>query len=812
MVFVFVTMISSFSLSQVYAEPIIYDDDYMVEKFVTGLQYPTTMYFIGDDILVLEKNTGKVVRISDSGIIYNEPIDVPVIQDNEAGLLGIVYASDNVYLYFTESLSGFDKQNIKNARNAVYKYDWNGEKLTNPILVKELPGHLSSIHHGGVITASLNNEIYFVIGDQEQRTTFQNVPVDATYETSSIFKIDTVSDNSVELFAIGIRNSFGLAVDPITGYLWDTENGPDKFDELNLVKSGFNSGWISVMGPADRSDSDLSALNPKPFENFVYSDPEFSWHRSVGVTAIAFPDNDSFERYSDWLFVGDYNNGRIYNFQLNSDRTGFIFSNPDLSDLVLDDNDVIDEIIFASGFPGVTDIKFHDGTMYVVAIKDGSIYKIYPKSILPPLKQYQNNVTHKNIVCKTELMPIMSKSGYIYCVQPKTAITLNNVLDWSIDHTEIPKIELKFQDLSGLNFEHVNLSNSDFRWSNFNTTKISNVDFTQTNLSYTDLSGKDLTGTILTEAILSYTNLTDVDLSGKDLTGTILTGVDLSGKDLTGTILTGSDLSYTNLTDVDLSGKDLTGTILTGVDLPGMDLTGTILTRADLSYTNLTGVDLSGKDLTQTILTGSDLSHTNLAGVDISGTILTGSGTILTDLSYTNLTDVDMSGKDLTGIILTGVDLSGKDLTETILTGSDLSDVILTRTILTRANLSHTNLAGVDLSGIELVNTVMRRADLSHTNLTGADLTGVDLTGTILTGVDLSGKNLTETILTGSVLTNANLRNALLVDANLSNAILTGSDLTNAVLTGAILTGADLENATLTNTILNCIDHPICTS
>ena len=63
-VFVFITMIASFSLSQVYALPIIYDDDYMVEKFVTGLEYPTTMIFVGEDILVLEKNTGKVDRKS----------------------------------------------------------------------------------------------------------------------------------------------------------------------------------------------------------------------------------------------------------------------------------------------------------------------------------------------------------------------------------------------------------------------------------------------------------------------------------------------------------------------------------------------------------------------------------------------------------------------------------------------------------------------------------------------------------------------------------------------------------------------------
>jgi uncharacterized protein YjbI with pentapeptide repeats len=573
-VFVFITMIASFSLSQVYALPIIYDDDYIVEKFASGLQYPTTMTFVGNDILVLEKNTGNVIRIQNNGIVYNElALDVPVIFTGESGLHGIAFASNHIYLYFTESLSGFDKRtgtfnlpddavwrsNHENARNVIYQYDWDGEKLTNPILIKELPA-LHPDHIGGVITKGQNNEIYFVIGDQEQRTTFQNIPVDATYETSSIFKVDTESNNSIELFAMGIRNSYGLAVDPVTGYLWDTENGVEVFDEINLVKPGFNSGWVSVMGPADRIDDNaqvngrnLSILNPKPFENFVYSDPEFSWYKTVAPTAIAFPDKDWFGKYSDSLFVGDHNNGRIYKFQLNVDRTGFVFYNQDLSDLVLDNNNKIDEILFARDFQGITDIKFHDGAMYVVVIGDGSIYKIYPKNILPPLKQYQNNVIHEKIVCKTELMPIMSKSGYIYCVYPKTALTFINVLNWSIDHPEMPKIELRFQDLSGLNFEYINLSNSDFRWSNFDTAKISNVNFTRTNLSSINLSGQDLTGTILTGADLSDANLNGVDLSGKDLTGTILTGADLSDANLSNTILTGADLTSAVLTNTILN-------------------------------------------------------------------------------------------------------------------------------------------------------------------------------------------------------------------------------------------------------------------
>ena len=699
-IIVFITMISSFSLSQAYAEPIVLDGDFIIEKFASGLKAPTTMNFIGDDILILEKNIGKVIRIQDNGVLYDEPVlDVPVVASWESGLLGISSVSNHVFLYFKESESGSDleyyddRANYETGRNKIYQYDWDGEKLANPVLIKELPGHLSCCHHGGVIAKGLNNEIYFVIGDQFQRTTFQNIANEATYETGAIFKVNTDEENRVELFAIGIRNSFGLAVDPVTGYLWDTENGPDCCDEVNLVSPGFNSGWRAIMGPSDRDSlskevpewADLSTLNPKPFENFVYSDPEFSWNGVVGPTAIAFPDEDSFRKYSDWLFIGDFHNGRIYNFQLNADRTGFVFSNPELSDLVLDIDDKKDEILFAEGFQGVSDIKFHDGAMYVVSFGDGSIYKIYPKESLSPLEQYQNSVTHQEIVCDPKLMPIMKNTGYIDCVYPKTALTLISTLDGTVNHPEMPKIELRFQDLSGLNFEYVNLSNSDFTGSNFDDAKISNVDFTNANLSRTDLSGKNLTGTILKGADLTGTNLTGVDLSGKDLTDTTLTGADLSDKDLTGTILKGADLSYSNLSGIDLSHTDLTETILLDVDFTNAIVPDVYLSGKNFNNAIFNGVDLSGKDLSSSkFQKEASFDNANLENVNLSKAELI-------EVDFTNIKNKS----------LVGADLSGASLRYSNLSGVDLSGVILDATNFWKADLS-----GQDSTIIYDINTL----------------------------------------------------------------------------------------------------------
>jgi len=562
--------------------PTTISDGYIVEKLYGGLEFPTTLDFVGDDILVLEKHSGKVIRIQDMGnqiVVHNQPVlDVSVRYNFYSGMLGIATTSDHVFLYYTESESGVDtlevygKEEGQHAKNKVYQYDWDGERLVNPVLIKEFIAQQNNDHHGGVMTTGLNNEVYFAIGDQGQSGVFENraddpcyiidfvdseCPSKSVYETSSIFKIDTENDNSVELFAMGIRNSFGLGVDPVTGYLWDTENGANYYDEINLVMPGFNSGWNHVMGPVDSDNPDTGGAQaiPPQFENFVYSDPELSWYETVGPTAIVFPNLISFGKYSDGLFVGDFHNGRIHTFQLNSDRTEFIFPDPTVDV----DSTFLYNDFFALNFRGgISDIEFRDDAMYVVSIMDGSIYKIYPKDPLSPLKQYEAGIVHKKIVCKSELMPIMRHSGGINCVYPKTALILIDEVGWGTNQSKIPKIELKNQDLQGLNFEYMNLVNSDFRGSNFNNTKISNVDFTRANLSNIDLTNNELIGTILTEADLSNANLAGVDLSGKDLTGTILTEANLSNTNLAGAILT----------DANLVNAVLNGTILNCVGHP----------------------------------------------------------------------------------------------------------------------------------------------------------------------------------------------------------------------------------------------------
>ena len=133
-----------------------------------------------------------------------------------------------------------------------------------------------------------------------------------------------------------IWNTFGIDSDPITGNLWDTENGLIFGDEINLVKLAFNSGYNKIDGiwihgyPLSQTKNDVAPLNPHNLEVFdgggKYQAPMFSWFRSVRPTGMAFFNSYKMGiHYKNDLFIGDIINGNIYHFDLNLQRTELLF-------------------------------------------------------------------------------------------------------------------------------------------------------------------------------------------------------------------------------------------------------------------------------------------------------------------------------------------------------------------------------------------------------------------------------------------------------------------------------------------------------
>jgi glucose/arabinose dehydrogenase len=418
---VVVTSTCLFTANSVYSAylPKINDPDLKLELVTDELRPVTTIGFLDSNhILALEKNNG-TVRMVENGTLLPVPLlDVNVSNKFERGMLGVAISNEfeknvtNVFLYFTEANDGDGKDTCVDSThcspidepvgNRLYKYDLspNKTKLLNPRLILDLPAIPGAEHNGGVILIRPDGNIYLTVGAVASTKSTASNKINGTIPDGrgGILLFDKEGKPLGKgilgrlyplslYYAYGIRNSFGIDIDPETGKLWDTENGPGFGDEINLVEPGFNSGWAKVQGIWKRQNYNGGPFEPNPNRLLVnfsglgkYSSPEFTWNQTVGPTSVKFLDSDKYgEKYKNDMFVGSNNNGGVlYRFDLTPNRTTLDLKKP-LDDKVAGNYNETKQLVFGEGFGVISDLKVGpDGYLYIVSLPRGAIYRLVP--------------------------------------------------------------------------------------------------------------------------------------------------------------------------------------------------------------------------------------------------------------------------------------------------------------------------------------------------------------------------------------------------------------------------------------------------
>jgi glucose/arabinose dehydrogenase len=266
---------------------------------VDDLEFPTGMAFTSDGRMIVNERGGRV-RLVDDGRLRAAPVAVvETTTSGERGLLGAaVEPGDGAVFVFATEPNG--------RSNRVVRVDLtDGEQRT---IVDSLAGGI--YHDGGGVAFDAGGNLLVSSGEQHSGNRAQDLRAPG----GKLYRYTTHGQpapgnpfGGSPVFALGLRNPFGVAVDPVSGVPFVTENGPDGHDEVNRVDRGANLGWPHIRGVsrADRLPRGAAGR---------YADPLLDFRRTVVPTGIAFaPDGD--------LYFATYGEGTIHRVRLDAGRT-----------------------------------------------------------------------------------------------------------------------------------------------------------------------------------------------------------------------------------------------------------------------------------------------------------------------------------------------------------------------------------------------------------------------------------------------------------------------------------------------------------
>jgi glucose/arabinose dehydrogenase len=349
-----------------------------VETIASGLQHPWSVALLPEGGFLVTERPGRLRRIDAAGKISPPIAGVPrVFAQGQGGLLDVVldpaFATNRrIWLSFAEPGEG------GTAGTAVATATLGTDALSDlRVVYRQQPKLVGPNHFGSRIAFDRHGHVFISQGERFAYKTYAQqldklqgklvrLNLDGSIPTDNPFK--GRADARPEIWSYGHRNMQGLAVDPRSGRLWESEHGPRGGDEINLPEAGKNYGW-----PTISDGMDYSTGRPYP-ETIGTSAPGMErpyhvWPISPGLSGMAFYTGHPGSPWNDSLFLG-------------------ALAERDLIRLPLDGDRIVSEERLLDGLDArIRDVRAGaDGNLYVLTDEDdGRLLRIVPPAPRSPL-------------------------------------------------------------------------------------------------------------------------------------------------------------------------------------------------------------------------------------------------------------------------------------------------------------------------------------------------------------------------------------------------------------------------------------------
>ncbi len=289
---------------------------FKVEVVARGLETPWGLAFLPDGRLLVTERPGRL-RVVDHGRLLPPVAGIPKVEQvQDGGLMDVTvhpqYAQ-NGWIYLSYAEPGPDNTSLteRAPNNTGMTVIVRGKLGSNDTWVdQQTIFHAgpelyttTHIHYGSRFVWDRQGHLFFSLGEHGKPEDAQ----DLSKPTGKVHRVNAdgsiPSDNPFvntpgavkSIWTYGHRNPQGLAFDPVTGELWETEHGPSGGDELNILVRGHNYGWAVVSN--GRQPGITETRRPG------MDSPVLFWNPSIAPAGIAFDSGDRYPGWKNQLFV-----------------------------------------------------------------------------------------------------------------------------------------------------------------------------------------------------------------------------------------------------------------------------------------------------------------------------------------------------------------------------------------------------------------------------------------------------------------------------------------------------------------------------